>query len=339
MEKLTIQDIQELLKTPQKILITTHKSPDGDAIGSSLGLAGVLKQLGHSVNVVVPDAYPKFLAWMEGIEMIHVFEDDAKAANELASEAHVIFCLDYNTFGRIGDYAPAIEKANAIKLLIDHHQQPDDFPNYLKSDTLASSTCELVYDFIEEIEAQQYINKGIAECLYSGIVTDTGSFRFSSTSPKTMRIAAGLMEKGVEVDQLYIKLFDNNRLDRLRLMGYTLSEKLKLKKEFNTAYISLSVDELDRFNFERGDTEGLVNYGLSIEGVKFAAFFRESKDSDYIRISFRSKGTFNVNEFARAHFNGGGHINAAGGRSDLSLQDTIIKFEALLEDYEAALND
>lgn len=326
--------IEQLLEEPKTILISTHRSPDGDAIGSSLGLAGVLVQFGHEVSVVVPDEYPHFLKWMEGTERIQVFEQDAKKARQLAEEAEVIFSLDYNALHRIGDFGESIAQANAIKIMIDHHQQPDEFPDFMLSDNNASSTAELVYVFLQKLGWTSKVNKGIAEALYTGILTDTGSFRFNSTSANTHRITAELMDTGLQVDEVYNQIFDTNRLERLRLMGYTLSEKLKVIPGKPVAYLSLSNEELDRFNFERGDTEGLVNFGLSIEGIKFAAFFRESKESDYIRISLRSKEDVNVNEFARAHFNGGGHINAAGGRSDLSLKQTIEKFETIVTSIE-----
>ena len=322
--------IEQLLEQPKAILISTHRSPDGDAVGSSLGLAGVLAQFGHEVNVVVPDDYPHFLKWLKGTERIQVFEQDAKKARQLAENAEVIFSLDYNALHRIGDFGEAIAQANAVKIMIDHHQQPDDFPDYMLSDIEASSTAELIYVFLQNLGWTSKVNKSIAEALYTGIVTDTGSFRFNSTSAHTHRITAELMDAGLQVDEVYNRIFDTNRLERLRLMGYTLSEKLKVIPGKPVAYISLSNEELDRFNFERGDTEGLVNYGLSIEGIKFAAFFRESNESDYIRISLRSKEDVNVNEFARAHFNGGGHVNAAGGRSDLSLKQTIEKFETIV---------
>ncbi len=334
MKKEDYHKIGEILTTPQKILISTHRSPDGDAIGSSLGLALVLKQLNHSVSVVVPDEYPKFLKWLVGTDLIHVFENDAVLARQLANDADVIFSLDYNALNRIGDFSDAILKAEATKILIDHHQQPENFPDFLLSDTSASSTAELVYEFLDQLELTEYINQSVAEALYTGILTDTGSFRFNSTSAKTHRITAELIETGMKIDQVYDKIFDTNRYQRIQLMGYTLSEKLTLIEHKPVAYISLSNQELDRFDFERGDTEGLVNYGLSIEGIKFAAFFRESKESDYIRISFRSKGDTDVNQFARKHFNGGGHINAAGGRSDLSLKETIEKFESIIKNEE-----
>lgn len=334
MKKEDYQNIREILTTPKKILITTHRSPDGDAIGSSLGLALVLRQLNHSVSVVVPDEYPKFLKWLAGTDLIHVFENNAVLARQLANDADVIFSLDYNALNRIGDFADAVLNAEATKILIDHHQQPEDFPDFLLSDTSASSTAELVYEFLDQLAFTQYINQSVAEALYTGILTDTGSFRFNSTSAKTHRITAELIETGMQIDQVYDKIFDTNRFQRIQLMGYTLSEKLTLIENQPVAYISLSNEELDRFEFERGDTEGLVNYGLSIEGIKMAAFFRESKESDYIRISFRSKGNTDVNQFARKHFNGGGHVNAAGGRSDLSLKETIEKFESIIENEE-----
>lgn len=330
LDKNELNKLHQYLNTPQQILISTHRSPDGDAIGSSLALANALIKKGHSVQVVVPDRYPNFLRWMKGNDLISVFEDDSSAANEMAAEADLLFALDYNALNRIGDFAPAVKASKAFKVMIDHHQQPEAFADITISKPEASSTAELIYDFLDELDWLSLIDQSIAECIYTGIVTDTGSFRFNSTAPRTHRIAAALMEKGLKTDVVFDHVFDTNRVDRLRLMGYTLSEKLVVLPSVQCAYISLSVEELERFNFQRGDTEGLVNYGLSIEGIQLAAFFRESKDSDYIRISFRSKGDVDVNYLARTYFNGGGHTNAAGGRSDLSLEATIERFERIV---------
>lgn len=327
--------IQELLKTPQKIVITTHRNPDGDAIGSSLGLYHFLHSMGHDVQVVVPNPYPRFLQWMPGNETVIAYEVKEEEATKVTNDAQIIFSLDYNALHRMESYGDVVAEATAIKILIDHHQEPQDFPDHSLSDTSASSTAQLVYEFIEGLGETKRVNKDIAICLYTGIMTDTGSFRFSSTTARTHRIVADLMETGMEPVYIHQNISDTNTLDRLRLKGYALTEKLVFRPKYHTAYISLTLGELNQFNFRKGDTEGLVNYALSIEGVSFAILFTE--DEQKVKISFRSKGTFNVNKFARAHFEGGGHNNAAGGRSRVNMKDTILMVENLLPEYKEEL--
>jgi bifunctional oligoribonuclease and PAP phosphatase NrnA len=320
----------ELISSAQKIVITTHKSPDGDAIGSSLGLFHVLLGLGKQVNVIVPDEIPSYLLWLKGTSSIVVFEKERQRGWELIQEADLIFSLDYNSLGRVGEELEThLRKAAAPFILIDHHQQPEQYAKVIYSDTSACSTAEMVYCFTTELGWKKYISIDAAEAIYCGIMTDSGSFRFPAVTAETHIIAADLMTMGLDHSKVHREVYDTNLLDRLRLVGYALNEKLEVLPECGTAFIALSKEELYRFNHRSGDTEGLVNQALSISGVKLAAFFREGTNE--VKISFRSKGSFDVNQFARNGWNGGGHRNAAGGRSTLSLNDTIARFKSEVE--------
>lgn len=330
-----IQELTELLSEPKNIVIVTHWSPDGDAMGSSLGLYNYLIKKKHKVTVITPNAYPSFLYWLPGNNKVIDFSEKPKPAKAAVAKAKLIFCLDFNSLKRIDALGDEVGKSKALKMIIDHHLQPEGFADYLLHDVTASSTCQLVYEFIDMLDDKKSINKAIANCLYTGIMTDTGSFRFPSTQAKTHRIAAELIESGAENAAIHDRIYDDNTEDKLRLLGYSLSEKLIVLKEYSTAFFHLRDDELKRFNYKKGDTEGLVNYALSIEGIRFAAFFVER--DGIIKTSFRSKGDFNVNLFARKHFDGGGHANAAGGSSELSLDESIIKFIAVLADYKEEL--
>jgi len=336
MTKNDISEIKQLLSAPKHIVIVPHKNPDGDAIGSTLALYHYLVNKGHNAKVIAPNDYPDFLKWIPGEKSIVNHETDTEKANKLISQAELIFTLDFNALHRTGDMEVPLKEANAIKILIDHHQQPDDYAKYLYSDVNMCSTCEMVYHFFEMLDDIHSIEAKIATCLYVGIMTDTGSFRFSSTTSTTHRVIADLIDKGAENSEVHNNVYDNNSYNRLQLLGTALNN-LKVVSRLNTAYISLSIKELNKHNFKKGDTEGVVNYALSIKGVKFAAIFIEHKQEGIIKISLRSKNDFDVNEFARAHFNGGGHINAAGGRSELNLSKTIDKFVNLLPQYEKVL--
>jgi len=337
MTKTDISDIKQLLATPKQIVIVAHKNPDGDAIGSSLGLYHYLKQNNHNVTVILPNDYPQFLQWIPGEESILKYESSVKKSNVLIAEAELIFTLDFNALHRTGNMEPVLVEAKAIKILIDHHQKPDDYASYMYSDVTMCSTCEMIYHFLEMLNVTDKITKNIATALYVGIMTDTGSFRFRSTTSTTHRVIADLIDKGANNTQIHNNVYDTNSYFRLQLLGKSLSN-LKVISKLNTAYISLSQEELNRFNFKKGDTEGVVNYALSVKGVKFAVIFIEHNQEGIIKISFRSKDTFDVNQFARNHFNGGGHINAAGGRSELNLKDTIEKFISILPQYKQDLN-
>jgi phosphoesterase RecJ-like protein len=336
MTKSDISEIKQLLLKPKRIVIVPHKNPDGDAIGSTLALYHYLSEKGHHASVIAPNDYPEFLKWIPRESTIVNHETHTKEANALITEAELIFTLDFNALHRTGNMELPLAESNAIKILIDHHQQPDNYAKYIYSDVNMCSTCEMVFHFFEMLDDTKAINPKIATCLYVGIMTDTGSFRFSSTTATTHRVIANLIDKGAVNADIHGNVYDNNSYDRLQLLGVALNN-LRVVSHLSTAYISLSQKELNKHNFTKGDTEGVVNYGLSIKGVKFAAIFIEHKQEGIVKISLRSKDDFDVNEFARAHFNGGGHINAAGGRSDLNLPKTIDKFVSLLPSYSKTL--
>ena len=330
-----IKKFKQILSKPKRIVIVTHWSPDGDAMGSSLGLYNYLIKKKHKVTVVTPNDYPHFLFWLPGNNKVINFAADKKKATNAIEKAEIICCLDFNSLKRIEDMGPLIERSAAIKLNVDHHPQPDGFAEYMLHTTQASSTAELIYDLISLLGDKKLIDKKIASCLYTGIITDTGNFRFPSTTPKTHRVVADLIDAGADNSETYNSIYDDNTEDRLKLLGYALCEKLKVFPELHAAYFNLSAEELKRFHYKKGDTEGLVNYALSIKGIKFAAFFVDR--DGIIKISFRSKGNFDVNAFARMHFDGGGHRNAAGGNSNLTLAQTVEKFEKVLPPYKSDL--
>lgn len=333
-----ITQIKQLLSSPKKIVIVPHKNPDGDAMGSTLGLYHYLKKYNHNAIVIVPNDYPNFLKWIPGNDTVLIYDYHTELCNKRIKSADIIFTLDFNALHRTGNMEPALEKSLAIKILIDHHQEPHDYAKFKYSDVSKSSTCEMVYNFINMLGDTNLIDSNIATCLYLGIMTDTGSFRFPCTTRNTHKIIAELIEKGANNTYIHNQVFDTNSFERLQLLGCALSN-LKTIPEQKTAYISLSQEELNKYNYKKGDTEGIVNYGLSLENVVLAAIFIENKQEGIIKISFRSKGDFSVNDFSRAHFNGGGHINAAGGMSETSLDDTIKKFISILPEYSNALNN
>jgi len=330
-----IESIKKLLSEKKKIVITTHYNPDGDAMGSSLGLYHYLKSKKHIVNIITPNVWPSFLNWMPGSDNCIAGDLHLKKAARLLEEAEIIFSLDYNALKRTNDLADLIGASSGIKIMIDHHQQPENFATYTYSDVAASSTCEMVYEFIKAIDDTVQISKDCAECLYTGIMTDTGSFKFSSTTSKTHLIVADLIAHGARNTYIHQQLFDNNTYERMRLLGYCLSEKLTLLNEYHAAFIALTSQDLEHFHYKKGDTEGIVNYALSISDINFSAIFIERDDE--IKISFRSKGNFDVNTFARNHFEGGGHPNAAGGKGANTMDETIMKFVQLLPQYKQAL--
>ncbi len=328
--------VKKLIESSKNIVITTHHRPDGDAMGSSLGLYNYLSLLGCNVNVITPSDYPDFLTWLPANNIVINFETASHTTKEIIDNADLIFCLDFNWLSRVEAMEGSLRTAKAKKVLIDHHLDPENVYDFVFSFTEACSTCELIYRFIDALGDVKMINKDIAECLYCGIMTDTNSFRYSSMKADVHRIIAELMESGAENFRIHERVYDTSTENRLRLLGFSLKEKLTVLPEFNTAYLALSQAELEMFNHKSGDTEGLVNYALSINGIKFAAFFSE-KDG-MIKISFRSKGNFSVKEFSGKYFSGGGHKNASGGRSDLSLPDTLKKFLDLLPAYKNELN-
>lgn len=332
-----INAVKKLLSKPQQIVIVPHKNPDGDAIGSTLALWHYLKNIGQEATVIAPNDYPKFLKWMPGHEHILNFEKENSQAKKKIEEATLIFTLDFNHLGRIGQMESYLEGGNAPIIMIDHHQSPSDYAQIMYSDVSMSSTCEMIYNFIEYLGDDDKITPEIADCIYTGIMTDTGSFKYSSTTSRTHNVVAALIEKGAENTKAHNLVYDTNTPSRLHLLGCALKNMVILD-DYNTAYITLSQDELDTYNYQKGNTEGFVNYGLTLSGICFAVIFIENKEEGIVKISFRSEGDFSVNEFARKHFNGGGHTNAAGGRSEVSLSETVNYFVSLLQDYKAQLN-
>lgn len=314
--------LKTLLGSPQKVVIIPHNSPDGDAIGSCLGWKHLLDKLGHTTTVISPDQYPDFLKWIPGSDHVLIYEESPEIAQKQLSESELIFVLDFNTLKRIGDMGDFVENCKAKKIVIDHHRDPDDFANILYSFPEIGSTCQLVYHLIESLGYADFLDENIATALYVGILTDTGSFRFPSVTPTTHMVVAKLIEKGANHSEIADKIKDTASLGRLQLLGIALNN-LSYNESLRTAYITLSSEELLACGYQKGDTEGFVNYGLSIAGSVLAVIMIENKKEGYVKMSFRSKGTFSVNDFARTYFNGGGHHNAAGGRSDETLEDTV----------------
>lgn len=333
-----ILEIKALLATPKKIAIIPHKNPDGDAIGSTLGLLQYLLQLHHDTKIIAPNDFPDFLKWLPKVDTIAIHETETDTTEAFINSADIIFTLDFNAFHRTGNMETVLAKSKGLKIMIDHHQQPDNYAKYMFSDVSMSSTCEMVYHFLDKLEALDNLNAEIATCLYVGIMTDTGSFRFRSTTSTTHRIIANLIDKGADNTLIHNNVYDTNSYNRLQLLGCALSN-LKVLPEHKAAYITLSQKELRDLDYKKGDTEGFVNYALSIDKTVLAAIFIEDKKQGIIKISLRSKGSFSVNELSRAHFQGGGHTNAAGGKSDTSLESTVEKFISILPAYSKALNN
>ncbi len=336
------QDLNELKKAltnPRDIVIVPHRNPDGDAYGSCLALHHYLVKKGHRSQVITPNDAPDFLKWLPGVDQILIFEENEKRASELLHQAKLIFTLDFNALHRVGPAMQAkLEASSASFVMIDHHEQPDDYAAICYSESTMSSTSEMVYHLFDKLEDLDEVDQSIATCLYTGILTDTGSFKFPSTTQVTMTVAANLMAHGIDHTRIHNNLYDTNSFSRLQLLATAL-KNLRTVDACKTAYITLSQQEMSRHNFKKGDTEGFVNYGLSVKGVVFAAIFIEDQKQGIVKMSFRSKGRFSVNDFARAHFNGGGHDNAAGGRSELSLKETIKKFLNILPQYQQALQE
>ena len=329
MKEQDIQAIEQLLATPKKIAIIPHRGPDGDAMGSTLGLYHFLLKNNHQPVVVSPNEFPDFLAWMPGSETVKIFEKDKKNCTQILEEAEMVFTLDFNALHRVGEMEKVLENLKVPFVMIDHHQSPDDYATVTYSDTAFGSTCEMLYHFISFLGKKSDIDKTIGTCIYTGILTDSGSFRFPKTTGTTHRIIADLIDLGVENSEIPALLYDNSSYDRLQLLGRAL-QNMKIFPEHKTTYTTLTQAELDQFNHIKGDTEGIVNYGLSVKGIVFTAIFIENTEEKIIKISLRSQGDFDVNLFAREHFNGGGHRNAAGGKSETSMQETVQKFEDLV---------
>lgn len=330
--------LKSLLATKQQIIITMHRDPDADALGSSLGWFAFLSQLGHEVTVISPTDIAKNLLWMAGAPQALVYEKTPESraqCDTLIANASLIFCLDFSSLGRLKDMRTSIVKAKAKKVIIDHHLEPEDFADLLISDTTAAATAQIIYRLIDQLDSAQ-LNIPIAECLYAGIMTDTGSFRHSNTTAEVHQIVSHLITKtSLNTSRIHQRIFDSSSISRLHLLGFVLQNMIVLP-QFKTSYMVLSEADLVRFQSINGDTEGLVNYGLQVEDVVMTALFIERKGE--IKISFRSVGEFSVRELANAHFSGGGHFNASGGRSTQDLAKTVEKFLAILPDYAEKLN-
>ena len=330
-----VQGLKDLLSSPKRIVITTHKNPDGDAMGSSLGLWHALKQLGHDVVVVSPNQWDHFLAWLPGTKEVLNAYRDMELAGKLFNDAEVIFCLDFSASKRVGEIEQFMMEAPGQKVMVDHPIDPEGWPEFLFHVEGISSTAELIFRLLVQMGHSDLINKDIAECLYTGLMTDTGSFRFSSTTADVHRIVAELLDRGLDVGAIHNSVYDNFRESRMRFLGHLLLNKLKVLPEYKTAYITISIDEIKRFRVKSGDTDGIVNYNLGLRGINFGVLMKETPEGT--KMSFRSIGRFACNEFA-AHFNGGGHRNASGGKVDLSLAETEEMFAGLLKEYKKKLH-
>ena len=331
-----INKIKLLLSSKRDIVIIPHKNPDGDAIGSSTGLKYYFDKLGHKTSIVSPNKYPHFLQWMDPENKILTYSNENNINNVILN-ADIIFTLDFNNLVRISQMKEIVKKSNAIKIMIDHHENPSDYAQFMYSDPKMSSTCEMIYHFIDMLGDKKLIDKNISKSLYAGIMTDTGSFKFPSTTYITHEVVSSLLKTGISHFEIHNRIYDNNKPERLKLLSHALG-KISIIDGFNSCYISLSQEELDKFNYEKGDTEGIVNYGLSIRNIRFAIIFMENTKDNVIRISLRSRGNFDVNEFSKKIFGGGGHKNAAGAISKNSLKKTIEYFLKSINNYKELLN-
>ncbi len=335
MDKVNISKARLLINNATNIVVTAHKNPDGDAVGSALALYHFLKDKGKNVTAILPNRFPDFFDWMPDSEKIILFEQQEEEASSSIEEAELIFALDYNALHRTGDMKPALESAKADFILIDHHQQPDEFTVSF-SDVKSCSTGQMIFQFCNALEENlEWLTNSISQCIYTGIMTDSGSFRFPSVTAETHRIVATLQEHGLKHAFVHENVYDTNLIGKLQLLGHALSNKLEIITGTKAAMISLSREELDRYGYKPGDTEGLVNYALSLADVNMAILVKEG--NNIVKLSFRSKGEFDVNTFARAHFDGGGHKNAAGGASFISFDKTVKKVKDTVSSYTKEL--
>ena len=325
-----IEALKEHLSTPKNIVITAHRNPDGDAIGASLGLYHFLNQFGHTVRIIFPSEYPSVFEWLEEVEKAIIYDLEKEKSGELIKEANIIFCLDYNSLDRVDKMGILINESKAVKVMIDHHMDPEPFVDFMMSHPSASSTAEMIYTFIEQLGEKKRMNTAIGEALFTGLLTDTGSFAYN-TNPNLFRVASELKQIGVDDYKLQQAIFNTLPEKNLRLLGHCLANRMEILPDLHTGIIVLNKEDYIKYDIQRGDTEGIVNYILSIRGIKVAAFIREQP---YItKLSLRSKGDFSVQEIARDHFNGGGHMNASGGYAKKSLHQTVEKFKTILPAY------
>lgn len=330
--------LKSKLSSPCKIMITTHVKPDADALGSSLGMANYLIEKGHEVQVITPSEYPVFLHWMKGNDDVLVYSEDThEKCQEIINQADILITLDFSVLSRINQLGDMVKEADGFKVNVDHHLDPEDFADFRLWSTDAAATCELCYELIVALGDELRIDKDIAECLYAGIMTDTGGFRHPNTTQNVHEVVAKLIAHGADNSRVSKAVYDNNSINRLRFLGYALSENLQVLTESRVAFFALTKEELQKYNSKTGDTEGLVNYALSIEGITLAGLFKES--SEGVKVSLRSIGKFPANEIAAKYFNGGGHRNAAGGRVDISLEAAVDRFKGILEEYKTQLDE
>ena len=335
MNVIEIDKIKSLLSKKKEIVIIPHKNPDGDAIGACTALKYYLDNFNHNVEIISPNKFPDFLSWLDPNNVINIFSEDESCIKKII-KADMIFTLDFNNLFRISSMKDYVEKSNAIIIMIDHHENPSDYADFMYSVPEMSSTCEMIYHFIEKLGDKDKIDKNISRSLYAGIMTDTGSFKFPSTTHVTHDVVSNLLKTGISHSDIHNQIYDNNKFERVQLLSFALS-KIKIIKNLNTCYISLSQKNLDKFDYEKGDTEGIVNYGLSIKNIKFAVIFMENSKENVIRISLRSRGKFDVNKFSKNIFGGGGHKNAAGAVSKKTLNETIDYFIESLKNYKELL--
>jgi len=328
-----IERLVEIIGENNFFVLTCHAGPDGDALGSTLGMAQYLKTLGKETAVVIPDAFPDFLAWLPESQEIVRFDKYPEKAKLMIATADVIVAMDYNALSRVDDMGEVIGKAKGTKVLVDHHLQPDHFCDLEFSYPQLSSTCEVVFRLVYAMGGYNQLTKAACECIYAGMMTDTGCFSYGPCTQEVYLIISMLLQKEINKDRIYNKVFNNYSEGRLRLMGYVLYEKMRVFPEHHAALITLSREEMARFNFNKGDSEGLVNIPLQMKGIYFSAFLREDTEKDLIRVSLRSQGTFPCNKFAAHYFNGGGHLNASGGQHDGTLQEAVAIFENALQEF------
>lgn len=326
---------QLLTEAKLNIAIVPHEHPDGDAIGSAIGLAEVLVSYGHKAQIISPTDYPDFLKWFSTKTEITVYTFNKKLAKEILDQSDVLFCVDFNEASRVGKMEKMISEYRNPKILIDHHPYPIYFCDLTISEIHYSSTAELIYDVVSQIGMEKHITKSAAEALYTGILTDTGSFNHNTSDPNTFKVVSELMKFGIDTRKIQSGVYHNFSVSRMKLLGYCLNQKMVVFPELRTAMISISKKELEDYNFKTGDTEGFVNFPLSINDIVFSAIFIEKEG--IVKASFRSKGNFPVNDFSKDHFNGGGHLNASGGETNLPLEKAIEKFTQLLTDYKHQL--
>ena len=333
---LDLASLKKLLAQPQKIVITTHHKPDGDAMGSSLGLYNYLIQQGHHAKVITPTDYPDFLSWMPGNEEVIIYTEQLEQSATLIADADIIFCLDFNALSRINQMGELVRASSAYKIMIDHHLEPEDFDDYRHWNINACATAQLIYDFIvNELQHPGLVNKDVATCLYTGIMTDSASFRLPNTTSTVHRIVADLIDAGAVNWRIHELVYNSASENRLRFLGHCLANCLEVLPEYNTAIIAVNKADLEKYEVDTGDTEGIVNYALSMASIRLAAFIVERRDR--VKLSLRSKGEFPANEICKKYFSGGGHRNAAGGHSEHSLEQVIQEFKQILPEYKKLL--